>query len=54
MLWRFDWYCSDVNPLSWLDLLGAERNEEGQALYVLYVIIAILVIIFLLRILGIV
>ena len=51
---RLDWYCSDVNPFSWLDLLGAERNEKGQALYVLYVIIAILVIIVLLRILGIV
>ncbi len=54
MPWRSDWYCSDVNPFSWLDLLGAERNEEGQALYVLYVIIAVLVIIVLLRILGVV
>jgi len=43
-----------VNPLEWLDRLGAERTEKGQILYVLYVIIAILVIFFLLRVLGIV
>ena len=43
-----------MNPLAWLDRLGAERTEKGQVLYVLYVIIAILVILFLLRILGIV
>ena len=47
------WYSSCVNPLGWLDRLGAQRTEKGQILYVLYVIIAILVIIFLLRILGI-
>ena len=44
---------SYVNPLSWLDRLGAQRTEKGQVLYVLYVIIAILVILVLLRILGI-
>ncbi len=48
------WYSSCVNPLAWLDRLGAERTEKGQVLYVLYVIIAILVILFLLKILGIV
>lgn len=42
-----------MNPLGWLDGLGAERTENGQVLYVLYVIIAILVILFLLRLLGI-
>ena len=47
-------YSSGVNPLGWLDRLGAERTEKGQVLYVLYVIIAILVIIVLLRILGVV
>jgi len=47
-------YSSNVNPLKWLDLLGAERTEKGQALYVLYVIIAVLVIIVLLRVLGVV
>jgi len=48
------WYSPWVNPLSWLDRLGAQRTENGQALYVLYVIIAVLVIIVLLRILGVV
>ena len=43
-----------VNPLGWLDRLGAERTEKGQVLYVMYVIIAVLVIIVLLRILGVV
>ena len=43
-----------MNPLGWLDRLGAERTEKGQILYVLYVIIAVLVIIVLLRILGVV
>ncbi len=43
-----------MNPLGWLDRLGAQRTEKGQALYVLYVIIAVLVIIVLLRILGVV
>lgn len=43
-----------VNPLGWLDGLGAERTEKGQVLYVLYVIIAVLVIIVLLRYLEIV
>ncbi len=47
------WYSPSVNPLGWLDRLGAERTEKGQVLYVLYVIIAILVILVLLRILGI-
>ena len=50
---RGRWYASRVNPLRWLDRLGAQRTEKGQVLYVLYVIIAILVIIFLLRLLGI-
>jgi hypothetical protein len=48
------WYISCVNPLGWLDRLGAQRTEKGQVLYVLYVIIAVLVIIVLLRILGVV
>ena len=49
------WYSvHDMNPLDWLDRLGAERTENGQVLYVLYVIIAILVIVVLLRILGVV
>lgn len=48
------WYSSCVNPLNWLDRLGAERTEKGQVLYVLYVIIAVLVIVVLLRILGVV
>ena len=43
-----------MNPLGWLDMLGAQRTEKGQALYVLYVVIAVLVIIVLLRILGVV
>ena len=47
-------YSANVNPLKWLDLLGAERTEKGQALYVLYVIIAVLVIIVLLKVLGVV
>ena len=49
-----DWYSSAVNPLGWLDMLGAERTEKGQILYVLYVIIAVLVIIVLLRVLGVI
>ena len=47
-------YSSWVNPLGWLDRLGALRTEKGQVLYVLYVIIAVLVIFVLLRILGVV
>ncbi len=43
-----------MNPLGWLDRLGAERTEKGQILYVLYVIIAVLVIIVLLKFLGVV
>ena len=43
-----------MNPLGWLDRLGADRTEKGQILYVLYVIIAVLVIVVLLRILGVV
>ncbi len=43
-----------MNPLTWLDRLGAQRNEKGQILYVLYVIIAVLVIIVLLKFLGVV
>ena len=50
----YRWYSSCVNPLGWLDRLGAERTEKGQVLYVLYIIIAVLVIIVLLRILGVV
>ncbi len=43
-----------VNPLGWLDRLGADRTEKGQVLYILYVIIAVLVIIVLLKVLGVV
>lgn len=54
--WPADRWCNvlAVNPLGWLDKLGAERTEKGQVLYVLYVIIAVLVIIVLLRFLGVV
>ena len=45
---------SYVNPLSWLDRVGADRTEKGQVLYVLYVIIAVLVIVFLLKFLGVI
>ena len=45
---------SYVNPLSWLDRVGADRTEKGQVLYVLYVIIAVLVIVFLLKVLGVI
>ena len=48
------WYNSCVNPLRWLDRVGADRTEKGQVLYVLYVIIAILVIIVLLKFLGVI
>ncbi|HVE47297.1 MAG TPA: hypothetical protein VNA57_11200 [Acidimicrobiales bacterium] len=43
-----------MNPLRWLDRLGAQRTEKGQVLYVLYVIIAVLVIFVLLRFLGVI
>ena len=43
-----------MNPLSWLDRVGADRTEKGQVLYVLYVIIAVLVIVFLLKFLGVI
>ncbi len=48
------WYTSYVNPLSWLDRVGADRTEKGQVLYVLYVIIAVLVIVVLLKFLGVI
>ena len=51
---RADGTISYVNPLSWLDRVGADRTEKGQVLYVLYVIIAVLVIVVLLKFLGVI